>query len=114
MRAGPCKRPQGSNRRYRRRSPSTPSAAPAHPFRCTGTDCLAEEDGSVIVRDDLDALLQVGELGGWRGPLALPPASLACRRSCLHCALDTHAHKNYSACCSACARCCPRTSGAPW
>ena len=34
------------------------------PLPATDEDCLAEEDGSVIVRDDLDALLQVGACRG--------------------------------------------------
>ena len=59
----------------------TPHAPPLLPLLPAGADCLAEEDGSVIVRDDLDALLQVGSwpvVGSSRqlplAPLgALPP-----------------------------------------
>lgn len=47
---------------HRRRAPRRPyrERSGPSPFPCApGADCLAEEDGSVIVRDDLDALLQV-------------------------------------------------------
>lgn len=40
-----------------------------------GVDCLAEEEGSVIVRDDLDALLLVR-------PQTASLASTACAYSC--------------------------------
>lgn len=39
--------------------PTLPACTRSPPFPAPGADCLAEEDGSVIVRDDLDALLQV-------------------------------------------------------
>ncbi|PRW56891.1 P-loop containing nucleoside triphosphate hydrolase [Chlorella sorokiniana] len=57
-------------------------AAAQEPLR-PGADCLAEEDGSVIVRDDLDALLQVLP-GDIREPLVNHPE----RASLLEVVLD--------------------------